>query len=164
MKKLKIEENEKFTLEELVDRLRNRKFEKVVILTGAGMSVAAGIPDFRSPGSGLYSKMQDYKLPTPESVFDIRYFEKSPEAFTKLAKEFFMSGKFEPTLAHKFVKKIHDEKMLSALLTQNIDGLEIDAGIPEDMIIQAHGHARKAHCIDCHKEVSIEAWKKCIEK
>jgi NAD-dependent SIR2 family protein deacetylase len=61
-------------LEEVVDGLREKKYKKVVVLTGAGLSVAAGIPDFRSPGTGLYSKLQEYKLPYPEAIFSIEYF------------------------------------------------------------------------------------------
>jgi len=49
----------------VVDGLKSKKYQKVVVLTGAGLSVAAGIPDFRSPGTGLYSKLQQYNLPRP---------------------------------------------------------------------------------------------------
>ena len=50
------------------------------------MSVAAGIPDFRSPGTGLYSKLEKYKLPYPEAIFEINYYKKNPEAFLTLSK------------------------------------------------------------------------------
>jgi NAD-dependent SIR2 family protein deacetylase len=53
---------------------------------GAGISVSAGIPDFRSPGTGLYSQLQRYDLPWPEAVFDIRYFRHNPQPFCMLAK------------------------------------------------------------------------------
>lgn len=54
--------------------------------TGAGISVSAGIPDFRSPGTGLYSQLQRYNLPWPEAVFDIHYFRHTPQPFYMLAK------------------------------------------------------------------------------
>jgi len=61
-------------------------------LTGAGISVSAGIPDFRTPGTGLYSKLEQYDLPYAEAIFDINYFKKHPKAFFTLAKEFLTSG------------------------------------------------------------------------
>ena len=62
-------------------------------------------------------------------------------------------------LKHHFIKKLHDQGLLHMNLTQNIDDLEIKAGIPEHKLIQAHGHSRSAHCIGCKKEASIEKWK-----
>jgi len=55
-------------------------------MVGAGISVAAGIPDFRSPETGLYSQLAKYKLPHPHAVFEISYFKEHPEAFYLLAK------------------------------------------------------------------------------
>ena len=54
-------------------------------MTGAGISVAAGIPDFRSPDTGLYAKLEEYKLPYPEAIFNIEYFRTTPEPFYRLA-------------------------------------------------------------------------------
>lgn len=51
--------------------------------------VAAGIPDFRSPGTGLYDNLQKYDLPSPESIFDIVYFRRNPQPFYHLAKELY---------------------------------------------------------------------------
>ena len=82
-------EKERFTREKLIDGLKNKKFKHITIMTGAGISVAAGIPDFRSPKTGLYNNLAEYDLPTPESIFDLVYFRKKPQAFYKLAKEFF---------------------------------------------------------------------------
>merc|ERR1719217_691805 len=65
---------------------------KVVCMCGAGISVSAGIPDFRTPGTGLYSQLEKYNLPTPESVFDLAYFRDDPGPFSLLAKEMFPGG------------------------------------------------------------------------
>lgn len=54
-------------------------------MTGAGISVSAGIPDFRTPGTGLYDNLQEYNLPTPESIFTLSYFKDKPQAFYKWA-------------------------------------------------------------------------------
>lgn len=67
-----------FTKEDLIEGLKSKKFKKIVFLTGAGISVSAGIPDFRTPGTGLYSKLQQYNLPQPEAIFHIEYFKKNP--------------------------------------------------------------------------------------
>jgi NAD-dependent SIR2 family protein deacetylase len=58
----------------------------IVVMAGAGISVSAGIPDFRSPGTGLYSQLQRFQLPWPEAVFDIRFFRHNPKPFYLLAK------------------------------------------------------------------------------
>lgn len=76
-----------------------------MVLTGAGLSVASGIPDFRSPGTGLYSQLEKYNLPFPEAVFMIDFYLKNPEPFMKVAKEY-LSGEYHPTLGHKFIKKL----------------------------------------------------------
>lgn len=66
MEKLNIKKEEKkFTYEEVIEGMKEKKFNKIVILSGAGLSVGAGIPDFRSPKTGLYSKLQEYNLPRP---------------------------------------------------------------------------------------------------
>ena len=86
VEEMKIDDAKPFTMDELVDGLKSKKFKKITFLTGAGLSVASGIPDFRSPNTGLYSKLKDFNLPMPEAVFHIDYFKKKPEAFTRLAK------------------------------------------------------------------------------
>lgn len=158
MEKMKVEEEiVPFTFEELVEGLKEKKFKKIAFLTGAGLSVAAGIPDFRTPGTGLYSQLEKYQLPRPESVFELEFFKKNPMPFIKLAKEC-LSGEFQPTLGHKFIKKVEDEGILLKCMTQNIDDLEVKAGMNPKSLIQAHGHSRSAHCISCHKEAKIEEW------
>jgi NAD-dependent SIR2 family protein deacetylase len=74
-----------------------------VILTGAGISVSAGIPDFRSPSTGVYANLAKYNLPKPESLFQISYFIDHPEAFYEFAKEFDLDI-YKPTPTHYFLK------------------------------------------------------------
>lgn len=76
----------KIELEEVINKMKAKEYKRVVVLTGAGLSVSAGIPDFRSPGSGLYSKLEEYKLPYPEAIFELTYFKKNPKAFLTLSK------------------------------------------------------------------------------
>ena len=64
-----------WSYEKLVYGLKNGKFKRICVMTGAGISVSAGIPDFRSPGTGLYDNLQEYNLPRPEAIFTLSYFE-----------------------------------------------------------------------------------------
>ena len=75
------EEKPIFTRNDLINGLKEKKYKKIVFMTGAGISVSAGIPDFRSPKTGLYANLQKYNLPTPESIFTLSYFNKNPEPF-----------------------------------------------------------------------------------
>ena len=97
-------------------------------MTGAGISVSAGIPDFRSKGTGLYDNLQEYDLPYPEAVFDLEYFKKKPDAFYRLAQTFLDLDKYDPTPTHHFCKMLMDKNLVKLYATQNIDNLEEKAG------------------------------------
>ncbi|KKA27037.1 hypothetical protein TD95_003959 [Thielaviopsis punctulata] len=139
------------TLEAVSKYIKKGKAKKIVVLTGAGISTAAGIPDFRSPGTGLYNNLKRLNLPYPEAVFDIDFFRKHPEPFYVLAKELY-PGKFFPTISHAFIALLAHKKLLSKLFTQNIDCLERRAGVPESLIIEAHGSFATQRCIECKSE------------
>jgi NAD-dependent protein deacetylase sirtuin 2 len=130
--------------------LRERRVEKIVIMGGAGMSVSAGIPDFRTPGTGLYDNLQKYDLPEPTCIFDISYYREKPEPFCLFAKEIY-PGNFRPTLTHYFSRLLHEKGMLLRHFTQNIDTLERVAGMPDEILVESHGSFHGAHCIDCSR-------------
>ena len=157
----KSEENV-FTREKLISGLKNKTFKKIIFLTGAGISVSAGIPDFRSPKTGLYDNLASFNLPKPEAVFDLSYFKTNPEPFYKVTKEI-LKFKAKPVISHKFIKLIADEGLLFLSFTQNIDGLEVEAGVDPQYMIEAHGHYRSAHCLSCNKEASSEEFFKHLE-
>ncbi|KAH9953332.1 NAD-dependent deacetylase sirtuin-2 [Russula dissimulans] len=121
---------------------------KIYLMLGAGVSTSAGIPDFRSPETGLYANLARLNLPYPEAVFDIRFFRRNPHPFYTLAKELY-PGKYRPTLTHSFIKLLSDKGLLGLCFTQNIDTLERRAGIPADKIIEAHGSFATQRCIQC---------------
>lgn len=97
---------ERFTKEKLIDGLKNKKFQKITFMTGAGISVAAGIPDFRSADTGLYANLKEYDIPTPQSIFTLSYFKEKPEPFYKLAKDFLDMNKFKATYVHHFCRML----------------------------------------------------------
>ena len=130
------------TMDDVAARLRGAK--KIVVMCGAGISVSAGIPDFRTPGTGLYDNLQAYGLPFAEAIFDIGFFEHNPKPFYHLAKEMW-PGNFEPTPTHKFLKLLDDRGVLLRCFTQNIDSLEAAAGLPPAQIVAAHGNFDGAH-------------------
>nr|AFS50003.1 SIR2 protein [Sporothrix schenckii]AGH06136.1 SIR2 [Sporothrix schenckii] len=138
------------SLEAVAQLILDGKVRRIVALTGAGISTAAGIPDFRSPGTGLYANLQRLKLPYAEAVFSIDYFRENPHPFYILAKELY-PGQFHPTVAHAFLSLLAAKGLLRMLFTQNIDCLERAAGVPADLIVEAHGSFATQRCInfDC---------------
>lgn len=108
------------------------------VQTGAGISTSAGIPDFRSPETGLYANLERLNLPHPEAVFELSFFRENPLPFYTLAQELY-PGKYRPTITHSFINLLHQKGLLLKLFTQNIDCLEREAGVPDDKIIEAHG-------------------------
>lgn len=81
------------------------------------LSLFPGIPDFRSPGSGLYNNLEKYNLPHPEAIFDIEFFKTNPKPFFVLAKELY-PGSFNPTPSHWFVRLLHEKGLLLRHYTQ----------------------------------------------
>ncbi|EOD17840.1 NAD-dependent deacetylase SIRT2, partial [Emiliania huxleyi CCMP1516] len=116
----------------------------VVVMAGAGVSVSSGIPDFRSPGTGLYDNLQEYGLPYPEAIFDLDFYRRNPKPFQRLCKELW-PGNFAPSPTHYFFKLLHDKGKLRRVFTQNIDSLETASGLPADLVVAAHGNFDGAH-------------------
>lgn len=105
------------------------------------------VPDFRSPGTGLYANLQRLNLPYAEAVFSIDYFRENPRPFYILAKELY-PGQFHPTVSHAFLSLLASKGLLRMLFTQNIDCLERAAGVPADSIVEAHGSFATQRCIN----------------
>ncbi|KAL6865564.1 Sir2 histone deacetylase Hst2 [Amphichorda felina] len=151
------------TLSAVAEYIKNGKAKHIVVLTGAGISTAAGIPDFRSPGTGLYANLARLNLPHAEAVFDISYFRENPEPFYVLARELY-PGKFHPTVSHAFISLLARKGLLRQLFTQNIDCLERRAGVPGDKIVEAHGSFATQRCIDCKREFPDDVMLEHVER
>ena len=137
---------ESFDVKGVAELIRSGRAKNIVVMCGAGISVSAGIPDFRTPGTGLYDNLAKYSLPHPQAVFELDYFRDRPEPFYRLAKELY-PGRYRPTPTHHFLKLLHDKGLLRRCFTQNIDSLEHLAGLPDSKYVAAHGNFDHAHCI-----------------
>merc|ERR1719506_1370320 len=142
---------ESFDLDGVARYIQEHRCKQIVVVCGAGISTSAGIPDFRTPGTGLYDKLQRYGLPFPEAVFKLNFFREKPEAFYTLAKEMW-PGNYDPTPTHYFLKLLSDKGILRRVYSQNFDSLETQAGLPRDKLVAAHGNFDTAHVIDTHPE------------
>nr|XP_018901147.1 PREDICTED: NAD-dependent protein deacetylase sirtuin-1 [Bemisia tabaci] len=142
------------TLDDVVNLIKT--CSRIMVLTGAGVSVSCGIPDFRSH-NGIYSRLAiDFpNLPDPQAMFDINYFRKDPRPFFKFAREIY-PGQFKPSPCHRFIKMLENRGKLLRNYTQNIDTLEKVAGI--NNIIECHGSFSTASCMNpnCSNKVTSE--------
>ena len=127
---------------------------RVAIFTGAGISTESGIPDFRSPG-GVWSKM---------SPIYFRDFVRS-EAKRREAWDRAFSGRAgwtgrKPNAGHYACARLVAAGKAQAIITQNVDNLHQDAGVPADRVIELHGNASYATCLECgtrHELVDLKA-------
>src|SRR4051812_11666945 len=119
-----------------------REAGSVVVLTGAGVSVPSGIPDFRSPGEGLWEKVN------PMEVAHIDAFRRDPDEFWKFYSQRFAAlGDKEPNGAHRALAELESRGLIDAVITQNIDRLHRRAGAGKG--IEGHGSVDEGGCPAC---------------
>ncbi|XP_067412819.1 NAD-dependent protein deacetylase sirtuin-2 isoform X2 [Emydura macquarii macquarii] len=154
---------DELTLDGLSRFMQSEKCKNIVCMVGAGISTSAGIPDFRSPGTGLYANLQSYNLPYPEAIFEINYFKQHPEPFFALARELY-PGQFKPTVCHYFIRLLKEKGLLLRCYTQNIDTLERVAGLEQEDLVEAHGTFFTSHCLSssCKKQYTLDWMKEKI--
>jgi NAD+-dependent protein deacetylase SIR2 len=151
------------TIDGVARYIKERDCKQIVVMTGAGISTSAGIPDFRSPDTGLYANLARLNLPFAEAVFDISYFRNNPLPFYTLAHELY-PGRYRPTITHSFISLLHKKGKLLKLFTQNIDCLEREAGVPGERIVEAHGSFATQRCIDCKTAYPDELMRQSVQK
>jgi NAD+-dependent protein deacetylase sirtuin 2 len=167
------------SLAELAEFIQSDKCRRVLILAGAGMSVASGIPDFRS-ADGLYATLNPDLLTAsdeerrlmrmdPTIALDQTLFIENPLPMLELQREFILGThrqQWKATLAHRFVELLQARTgKLVRLYTQNIDGLEDQCQkLPHDMVIPVHGSMDRAECALCHSEGDFDAFCESVQQ
>jgi NAD-dependent deacetylase len=140
-------------LKRMLDRAK-----RAVVFTGAGISTESGIPDFRNPG-GIWTQMAPI-------YFD--EFVASQEARNETwRRRFAMEDIFraaEPNRGHRAVDALVRRGKVSAVITQNIDGLHEASGIPKDKIVELHGNTTYATCLDCGERYEIADLRAAFER
>ena len=118
---------------------------RIVFFGGAGVSTESGIPDFRST-DGLYSQKFDYP---PETIISHSFYLRKPEYFFRFYREKMLPLGFAPNITHRVLARWEQEGRLSAVVTQNIDGLHQKAG--SQRVYELHGSVLRNYCTRCGK-------------
>ena len=126
---------------DLARRLATAK--RVVVFTGAGISTESGVPDFRSPG-GVWSKMKPIMFQDFVASRAAR-----DEAWRRVFNESAGWTGASPNAGHHAVAALVEQGKVSAVITQNVDNLHQDSGVPPERVIELHGNASYAKCLDC---------------
>ncbi|MBL8552055.1 MAG: Sir2 family NAD-dependent protein deacetylase [Hyphomonadaceae bacterium] len=123
--------------------------ERAVVFTGAGISTESGIPDFRSPG-GVWSKMQPIMF---DDFCASRAMRR--EAWNRVFNRTAGWTGASPNDGHRAVTHLVATGKVAAVITQNVDNLHQDAGAPADKVIELHGNASYARCLDCRRRSEL---------
>jgi NAD-dependent deacetylase len=127
---------------------------RVVVFTGAGISTESGIPDFRSPG-GLWSRIKPITHQAFIGSEEVRR-ASWDRTFSGVAR---WTGS-KPNAGHLAVARLMERGAVSVVITQNVDNLHQDAGAPSDRVIELHGNASYAACLDCGLRHELEDLRK----
>jgi NAD-dependent deacetylase len=118
--------------------------QRIVFFTGAGISTESGIPDFRSPGTGLWNKIKPIQFQDFVASDEVRQ-ESWRRRFTG---ERAMEGA-KPNVGHRAIAELTNAGKTLAVITQNVDNLHQDSGVPDAQVIELHGNASYAACLSC---------------
>ena len=148
-----MESNTTFELNEKIKELQTilDNGKRIVFFGGAGVSTESGIPDFRS-ADGLYHQKYKYN---PETILSHTFFMQKPEEFYEFYRDKMIITNVEPNITHKFLAKLEEAGKLTAVITQNIDGLHQDGGSKN--VIELHGSIHRNYCMKCKKFYALSA-------
>ena len=132
-------------LQEMIDESKN-----IVFFGGAGVSTESGIPDFRSQ-DGLYQ--QEWKYP-PETIISRSFFDANPKEFYRFYRKKLIVKGVQPNVTHKKLAELEAAGKLTAVVTQNIDGLHQLAG--SKVVWELHGSTLRNYCMKCGKSYDID--------
>ncbi|MBR1823277.1 MAG: NAD-dependent protein deacylase [Ruminococcus sp.] len=127
-----------------------KKSERIVFFGGAGVSTESGIPDFRSV-DGLYNQQWDYP---PETILSHTFFMEKTEEFYRFYRAKMICRGAKPNAAHLKLAELEKQGKLTAVVTQNIDGLHQAAGSKK--VYELHGSVLRNYCTKCHKFFDID--------
>jgi len=117
---------------------------RIVFFTGAGISTESGIPDFRSPGTGLWTKMKPTMFQDFVASESVRQ-----ETWRRRFTGDRVMENAKPNKGHDAIAKLIRDGKAAAVITQNVDNLHQDSGVEADRVIELHGNASYAKCLDC---------------
>ena len=161
------------TIDDVISLLQSHA--RILVVTGAGISVSCGVPDFRSK-QGLYTALRGSRIPAldgvseAEELFDISLFRADPAPFYAVARVLYDVAPVlggtpvatrRPSLAHRFIAALDARGVLLRNVTQNIDGLEAAAGVSR--VLACHGTLATASCLRCGHRVTASALLPAIE-
>ncbi len=126
---------------------------RIVFFGGAGVSTESGIPDFRS-GGGLYRRGSGTRVP-PEQVLSHSFLAQHPEEFFAYYRSHLLHPEARPNPAHLALARLEERQQLSAVITQNIDGLHQAAG--SRMVLELHGSVHRNACVRCGRAHGLDA-------
>ena len=129
-----------------------RESGNIVFFGGAGVSTESGMKDYRSK-DGLYNTVSRYSVP-PETILSHSFFERRPEIFYDFYYNYFLNTEAKPNRAHYALAQLEKKGKLSAVITQNIDGLHSRAGSKN--VIELHGTVLRHYCTVCGQEMPAE--------
>ena len=135
-----------------------RASKRPIFFTGAGISTESGIPDFRSPKTGLWNQLRPIQFQNFISSEEVR-----KEAWSRKFSGEGNMATAKPNIGHRALLELFAIKKCHGVITQNVDNLHQESGLPEELIVELHGNATYAKCLECGKRYQLHLVKQEFE-